>query len=83
MDTLINEIIESELVDSTLYLSTTDQGNDSLRVLSDFMSLMTKWTIFFKEYLVQNSKDFTNGWKRLDAQLAFPSVFDSWCYTGS
>ncbi len=42
MDTLINEIIESELVDSTLYLSTTDQGNNSLRFVFIFMLLMTK-----------------------------------------
>jgi hypothetical protein len=40
MDTLINEIIESELVDSTLYLSTTDQGNKSLRHLFDFIGIV-------------------------------------------
>jgi hypothetical protein len=33
MDTLINEIIESELVDSTLYLSTSDQGGVSFTFL--------------------------------------------------
>jgi hypothetical protein len=49
MDTLINEIIESELVDSTLYLSTTDQGKNSLRFFIWFHIVNDEMDNIFQE----------------------------------